>query len=692
MPYPHFIPSRPSLFLTLALAIAIPVTGFGAVQSQGASPSAETVKASAYYHYSMGHLYEELAGAYGNRGDYINKAIENYRQAMKEDPDASFLVKDIAELYRASGRIREAVEEAQLALKTNPDDLNAHRVLARIYTQQIGDAQANRVDEGMAKRAVEQYKLITDKDPKDADSLVMLGRLQKLLGDSLDSEAAFKKALAIEPDNEDAITGLSAVYTDRGDPKSGADLLERLNKKNPSPRTLIALANEYEQMRQYSQAADAYKRALELDGSRAELKGALAQDLALAGRYDDALQTFRELSEANPQSPEPYVGMSQIYRQQKKYSDARGAINKAKELEPDSVEIRYNDVLLLQDEGKTVDAIASLKAILDSTAKRANTGNERTARAEMLDRLGSLYRANQQFDLAADSFREISTLNPDLGSRAEAQIIETYRAAKDTSKAQQESESALKKYAGDRMLTEVHSEVLADLGKPDEAVAELRKLLDGKNDREVYVAIAERYSAAKNYPEANKALDAAEKLATEKDDKATVGFMRGSIYERQKKFDLAEKEFRKVLDADPGNASALNYLGYMLADEGVRLQEAQEFIKRAVDIEPNNYAFLDSLGWVYYRLNKLDDAEQQLRHSLQIASTDATIHDHLGDVYVKEGKLKEAIDQWQASLKAYSVSTAAESEPEDVAKVQRKLDNARVRLAKEHSPARSANQ
>ncbi len=84
---------------------------------------------------------------------------------------------------------------------------------------------------------------------------------------------------------------------------------------------------------------------------------------------------------------------------------------------------------------------------------------------------------------------------------------------------------------------------------------------------------------------------------------------------------------------------------------------------------------------MYYRQNKLDDAEQQLRRSLQISADDPTIHDHLGDVYVKEGKLKEAIDQWQASLKAYSTTSSADFEPQDVSKVQQKLDNARVRLA-----------
>ncbi len=156
----------------------------------------------------------------------------------------------------------------------------------------------------------------------------------------------------------------------------------------------------------------------------------------------------------------------------------------------------------------------------------------------------------------------------------------------------------------------------------------------------------------------------------------------GAMYERQKDYDKAEKTFRQVVDSDPSNASALNYLGYMLADRGVRLEEAQQLIERAMKLDPNNYAYLDSLGWVYYQQNKLPEAEQQLTRSVQLSSKDATIHDHLGDVYFKQGKIKEAIAQWQSSLKEWSTGPASEVEPEDVAKVQKKLDSARVRLAK----------
>jgi len=140
---------------------------------------------------------------------------------------------------------------------------------------------------------------------------------------------------------------------------------------------------------------------------------------------------------------------------------------------------------------------------------------------------------------------------------------------------------------------------------------------------------------------------------------------------------------RLELELQPDNAGALNYLGYMLADRNVKLDEAQKMIARAVELDPQNGAYLDSLGWVYYRQNLLDQAEASLRKAIERMSSDPTVHDHLGDVYIKQGKVREAIVQWQASLNEWKSSPPAESDSEEVAKVSRKLENAKTRIAKE---------
>ena len=155
------------------------------------------------------------------------------------------------------------------------------------------------------------------------------------------------------------------------------------------------------------------------------------------------------------------------------------------------------------------------------------------------------------------------------------------------------------------------------------------------------------------------------------------------MYERQKKYELSEAEFRKVLAINPDNAEALNYLGYMLANRGAKLDESAKMIQRALELEPDNGAFLDSLGWVYYQLGRYSEAEGPLLRAIQKIGTDPTVHDHLGDLYSKMGKTNEAITQWQTSLQRYQAGAPSENDPEDVAKITRKLESARVRLAKE---------
>src|SRR5581483_7584428 len=98
-------------------------------------------RSAAYYHYSMAHIYEELVSVYG-RSDLAGKAIEEYRAAIQNDPGSEFLNSGLAELYAKTGRIRDAVQEAQDLLKRDPNNLDAHKLLGRIYLRSLGDMQS----------------------------------------------------------------------------------------------------------------------------------------------------------------------------------------------------------------------------------------------------------------------------------------------------------------------------------------------------------------------------------------------------------------------------------------------------------------------------------------------------------------------------------------------------------------------
>jgi tetratricopeptide (TPR) repeat protein len=667
------------LTLTAVAAMAVPMPAQTAQQKKNDN------KATAYYHYSLGHIYAELAGAYGNRGEYLNKAIENYRLALKADPTATFLSEELSDLYVQAGRLREAVTDAEEALRLNPKDVAARRVLGRIYTRMIGDSQQGRIDEGMLKKAIEQYEKIAEIAPGDVDSLIMLGRLQKIAGNGAEAEKAYKGALAAEADNEEALTGLAMVYSDQGKTKEATELLRKLTDKSPSLRTLTALASSYEQMREYQLAAETLRRTLQLAPTNSEIKRAYAQNLMLADQLDEALKVYGEIAAEDPRDFQANLRMSQIYRQKRDFKKAREAADRAKAIEGTNLEVLYNEVNLLDAEGKTAEAIGVLKEVIVSTSRRNYTAAEKQNRVMLLERLAMLFRSNDQYPEAVQTFKQVLDVDASMGPRVAAQVVDTYRIGKDFKRAATEADAAIQKYPEDRLIRAVRATVLAEVGRGDEAVGDLTKLLDGKNDRETYISLAQIHEKSKNYAEMAKAIDAAEKLSKSNDEKETIAFMRGAMLEKQKKYDQAEAEFRKVIALNPNNASALNYLGYMLADRNIRLQEAKELISKALESDPDNGAYLDSLGWVYYRMDKLDEAEANLRRAMERYSKDPTVHDHLGDVLAKQGKLKEAIDQWQASLREWQNSSPSEHDPAEVARVQRKLDSAKVRLAKEAS-------
>jgi tetratricopeptide (TPR) repeat protein len=556
-------------------------------------------------------------------------------------------------------------------------------LLGRIYTRMIGDQQQGRVNEDMLKKAIEQYDKITVAQPKDVESLLMLGRLQKIAQNSVEAEKAYKKILEIEPNNDDALTGLAIVYADLGNSREASDLLRRVADKNPSLRTLTALAGQYEQMRDYGMAAETLRRTLELAPGNIEVKRAYAQNLLLAENYDAALKVYNEIAAEDAKDAVAHLRISQIYRQKRDFAKAHEAAAKAMAIDPNNLEVQYNQVSVLEAEGKTAEAIAAMNQLLASNQKRSYSAGERANRIILLERLALMHRNGEQYDQAVETFRQIPEIDPNAGGRASAQIIETYRIAKNFSKALAEADAATKKYPDDRMVRGIRASLLADAGKADEAVAEARKLIDGKADRESYVTLAQIYEKTKNYAEMAKAIDAAEKLSTDREEKEAIAFMRGAMLEKMKDFDAAEKEFRRVIEQNPKNASALNYLGYMLADRNVRLPEALQLIKQAVDLEPQNGAYLDSLGWVYFRMGDLENAELYLRSAVDRFSKDPTVHDHLGEVYYKRGKLKEAIEHWQRSLQEWHNASATEADPAEIAKVQKKLDGAKVRFARE---------
>jgi tetratricopeptide (TPR) repeat protein len=651
----------------------------------------EPDRSDAYYHFQLGHMYEEMVAVSG-RSEFAAKAVEEYKAALAADPNSAYLASSLAELYARTGDIREAVVSAQAVIERDPNNLDARRLLGRIYLRSIGDLQGGTKDtEAVLHLAIEQYEQIVRLDPASVEDHLLLGRLYRLNGETPKAEAEFRTAVKLQPSSEDSVTTLALLYNEEGDTTRALDILNSVPEADRSPRIDSVLGYTYEQKKDYKHAIDAYRKAVDMDKDNLDAVRGLAQNLLNDNQTEPALEQFKFIAAADPQDAQTLLHISEIYRRDGQFEKALETLSKAQAIAPDSMEIEYNRAVVEEALGKFGDAADQLQELLVRTEKSSGTysTSERNNRAIFLERLGTVYRDENKTQPAVDTFRKMVDLGDDSVARGYQQIIETYRDDKNWPAATQTAREAVEKLPNDRGLQLVLAGQEADSGEADKAIARVKAMLNGKQseDREVWIALSQMNSRLHRYPDAEKALDKAMELSAKPEEKDYVNFIAGSIYERQKKYDQAENYFRKVIASDPKNATALNYLGYMLADRGTRLEEALSLVRRAVALDPQNGAYLDSLGWVHFKMGKYDLAETTLRRALDRIDNDPTVHEHLGDVYQKTNRLKLAVTQWERSLQEWKKTVPAELEPADIAKVQKKLDGARVKLAKQEESA-----
>jgi tetratricopeptide (TPR) repeat protein len=654
------------------------------------SPSSarKSDRAAAYYHYTLAHMYEEQVTVYG-RSELATKAMEEYRLAIEADPSSEFLTSGLAELYVKTGRIRDAVLQAQDILKRDPNNLEAHKLLGRIYLRSLGDMPGNGSgSDNVLKLAIEQYEQIVKIEPGNVDDHLLLGRLYRLNNDLQKAEGELKTAVKLDPDSEEAVTTLSLLYSDEGDTTRALQVLSSVPDTGRSAKLYAALGATYEQRKDYKSAIDAYKRAIQMDRDNLDAIRGLAENLLNDGQIDAALDQYKVIADANPEDAQTYLRISEIYRRQGKYDEALESLKKAEAMVPDALEVPYNVAVVYEAQARYDEAVKILQDLLKKTEKPENSYSQadRNNRAIFIERLGMVYRDQENYQAAVETFRKMIPLGDENARTGYQNVIDTYREAKQWPEATAAAKEAVQKLPDDRELRMVLDAQLADTGDPEKPLADVRSLLKGKpEDRDVYLRLSIMYTRLKRWSDAEESLNKAEQLSTKAEDKEYVYFLRGSTFEREKKFDQAEAEFKKILAANPQSAATLNYLGYMNADRDVRLEESLNYIKTAVSLEPTNGAYLDSLGWAYFKLGKYDLAEENLNKASLRMGSDPTVQDHLGDLYQKTGRLKLAAVHWERAVLEWNKTVGSELDGDLFAATQKKLDAAKVRLAKEGS-------
>src|ERR1700758_4835241 len=403
-------------------------------------------KAAAYYHYTLAHMYEEMVTAYG-RSDLALKATEEYRLAIEADPSSEFLTSSLAELYVKTGRIADAVREAQDIIKRDPTNLEAHKLLGRIYLRSLGDMPGGNGSDNILKLAIEQYQEIVKLEPDSVDDHLLLGRLYRLNNDMQKAEGELKTAIKLDPGSEEAVTTLAMLYTDEGDTAHALKVLSSIPDSARSAKLYSALGAAYEQRKDYKSAIDAYKHAIVLDRDNLDAIRGFAENLLNDGQLDAALDQFKVIADANPEDAQTYVRMAEIYRRQGKYDLSLENLKRADTLVPDTMDVPYSMAAVYQAQGRYEEAIKLLQDLVRKTEK-SETGtsqSDRNNRAIFIERLGMIYREQENYPAAIDTFRKMLTLGDDNARSGYQEIIDTYRDSKQWTEATGAAKEAVQK-------------------------------------------------------------------------------------------------------------------------------------------------------------------------------------------------------------------------------------------------------
>lgn len=654
-------------------------------ETSQAATAAAPDHAAAYYHYMLARRYKELAGIY-NRGDYVDRAIAEYKLAMQADPDSLFLRVELADLYWRVSRVGDAIKEVQEVLKINPNQVDAHRLLGRIYLRSLGETQPDAAAKESLQKAIQEYETLTRLDPSDTESYLVLGRLYKLDNQASKAQEIFQKALAADPNSRDAVANLAQLYSDSGDYKQSIEVLKKIPESAMDAPLLGMLAYAYGKAHEVDQSLATYEQALSRDPDNQDIRRGYSEALINSGRIEAAQVELQKILAADPDDGPSHLRVAQLDREIGQLDQAQQELDRAKTLMPENPELTYEQALLDDASGNDGKAIALLKGLIETTenANGQYSAGEANNRAIFFERLGLIYQSQEKYDQALQEFKQMVALGDAQAPRGEALIIQALRLNHQPKQALDEADAAVQKYPKDLSLMRTRAGLIGEQGHPDEAVQDLEKMLTNTpSDVEIYMTIAQVYSQAKRYPDAEAVIRKAIALTPKPEDQEMPRFMLGSVLEREKKFDEAEVQFKKVLAIDPLNAAAANYLGYMLADRGVRLEESVSYIKKALQLEPNNGAYLDSLGWAYLKMDRPDLAETPLEKAGRLIANDPTVEEHLGHLYLKLGKDVQAQQEWERALKAWPTAIDSDFDANQAAKLQKELDKLKTRLAKE---------
>jgi predicted Zn-dependent protease len=580
----------------------------------------------------------------------FDEALSRFDKIIAKNPDDTVLLFERAMIMLDAGRIDRAETELRKVVEKDPEFYDANRVLGRVILDRNGS------DRAKVQEALVFLQAAYKGNPDDLSTGIAVSQILRSLERNAEAERVLATMVERAPDQRALNYNYAQVLAALERGTEAKQYLEKTIAIDPTfGAAVMQLLDIYQLENQWQKAANILEPLIAENPMRLELQRQQAYFYLRAGDARGARDRFRTLVASDPKDIRSQFYLAESLNDLEEYADAEKLFRQLIVADPKDVDYVTSLGLSLAGQKKWDEASATFTKLLGMSDVPENLGAVARTQLAYID----LQKGN--YGAAVETAKPILVFNNKPNTQGINIALEALKKQKKPEEAITLLAPLVKQFPENVFLHSRYVESLVRAGQKDQAKehAATQVKLGTRN----VIAMSEAYMQVPDYPSAIALLRSG---IAAKPEEVDLQFQLGSVLERSGDRKASEAIFTKVLEKNPEHAPSLNYLGYMWAENGVNLERAQEMLTRAVGQEPDNGAYVDSLGWVYFRLGQLELAEKYLTDATRLLPRDPTVHEHLGDVLAKRGDMQRA-------LQLYRTAVDLDPESKDVDKLRSKI-------------------
>jgi len=558
-----------------------------------------------------------------------NKAVVNENLVYEESASyESYYNFTASRMYLFDNDLAKSIEHMELAEIADPESAYLKYNLAQLY-----------ISANLNEDAKTKLKETIEIDEDHVEAYKLLGRLMSTSTSDKDKKEAgkyLKKAVKIDPDNSDSYFLLALHYLQIGDKEKAKELLQKSIKLQPNDEDAYFFLGELlKEDENLESALELYSELLTLDPKNFVTLLTLASIEEKMLNYEKAENYFNQLLKYHPNNSKAYEQYGNYLYRTKRAEEATKQYLNAEILDLNNLDIKFKLGIIYLENKQPEKAIKKFDYILST-----KSSNEAAL----------YYKALANIEL--ENYSEASNILNSLSSSTE--------------------------YFDKAILQSAF--ILEKQDRYPEAKTYMKKAYaDYPNNAYITNYLGSIYRKKENY---NDAIDLYNDYLSRNPGNEAIMYSLAATYFSEGNDTESVKIMKDILKINPDNADALNFIGYTYADNGVNLDEAETYIKKAMKLAPNTSYIIDSLGWVYYRKGMINEAIINLELAAKLSPEDAAVWDHLGDAYMESGDVSKALKSYEYALKLLNDNEDKTKEDKKLeAKVRDKINGINVKVS-----------